>query len=337
MQAVIIAGGLGTRLRPLTFNRPKALVPLLNRPQILYILERLPPSVDEVFIPVNYMFEQVRDFFQEFDTGRTVTVIEEKEPLGTAGAVRNLSDRLDDTFAVCNGDVIDSLDFAAFLKFHRKARALASVALFEVEEPSAFGAVAMEGPRITRFVEKPQGGTAPSRLVNAGRYLFEVEVLDAIQAGRVVSMEREVFPGLADKGVLNGFPFEGYWSDAGTLEGYLTATSMLLANGGAAIDATAHIARARIDGAVLIAKGCVAEGRLGPDVVCGADCRIETATVERSVLLDSVQVESGATVRGSIVGEDSSVGPDATVENSIIGDGARVRKGRRVIGERMAG
>ena len=337
MQAVIIAGGLGTRLRPLTLNRPKALVPLLNEPQILHILERFPPAVDEVFIPVNYMYDQVRDFFRGRDAGRSVTVVEEKEPLGTAGAVKNIGDAIAGTFAVYNGDVIDSLDFGALLKFHRKRRAMATVALYEVPDPSAFGVVAMDGDRITRFVEKPQEGEAPSRLINAGRYMFEPEVLDATEGGRFVSMEREVFPVLAAKGRLFGFPFEGQWSDAGTLEGYLAATAILLANGEAGIDAEANVARARLDGAVLIAPGCAVAGRIGPDVVLGARCRVEDAVIERSVLFDAVQVEAGATVRGSIIGEDSTIGPGTTVENSIIGDGVRVKKGRRVIGERMAG
>ena len=335
MQAVIIAGGLGTRLRPLTFNRPKALVPLLNRAQILHILDRLPKTVDEVFVAVNYMYDRIREFFKETDAGRSVHVVEEPTPLGTGGAVKNVAPRLNGTCAVYNGDVIDSLDFSKFVAFHRKREALATIALFEVPDPSAFGVVAMDGSRVTRFVEKPAPGEAPSRLVNAGRYLFEPEVLDEIESGRPVSMEIEVFPALARKG-LYGFPFEGYWSDAGTLEGYLAATRILLANGGAAVDPKAKVARARLDGAVLVAEGCEVSGRLGPDVVLGSRCRVEAATVSDSVLLDGASVEAGAVVTGSIIGEDSSVGPGATVEGSIVGDGARVRKGRRLIEERMA-
>ena len=128
MHAIVIAGGLGTRLRPLTFNRPKALVPLLNRPQVLHILDRLPKEIDEVFVAVNYMYDRVRDFFSEADLGRRVHVIEEKTPLGTAGAVKNAASRIDGTFAVYNGDVIDSLDFTTFLAFHRRQKALATLA-----------------------------------------------------------------------------------------------------------------------------------------------------------------------------------------------------------------
>src|SRR5467141_2113189 len=315
MQAVVIAGGLGTRLRPLTFSRPKALVPLLNKPQILHILERLPSSVDEVFVAVNYMYDRVREFFQEADAGRSVEVVEEATPLGTGGAVKNVASRIDGTFAVYNGDVIDSLDFSRFLAFHRKRGALATIALHEVPDPSAFGVVAMDGSRVTRFVEKPAPGEAPSRLVNAGRYIFEPEVLDGIAAGREVSMEREVFPALASQG-LHGFPFEGY----------LAATGMLLEDGGARVDPRAKVDGARLEGAVLVPEGCEVSGRLGPDVVLGARCRVESATVSTSVLLDGASVESGAMVMRSIIGEDSSVGPGATVEDSIIGDGVRVRK-----------
>ena len=335
MHAIVIAGGLGTRLRPLTFNRPKALVPLLNRPQVLHILDRLPKEIDEVFVAVNYMYDRVRDFFSEADLGRRVHVIEEKTPLGTAGAVKNAASRIDGTFAVYNGDVIDSLDFATFLAFHRKQKALATLALYEVQDPSAFGVVGMEGSRITRFVEKPAPGEAPSRLINAGHYLFEPEILDRIPAGREVSIEREVFPALAATG-LHGFPFDGYWSDAGTLDGYLAATRLLLANGGAAVHSGAKLSKARIDGAVLVPEGAEVSGRLGPDVVMGARCRVDSATVSNSVLLEGASIEAGAVVRGSIIGEDSSVGPGATVEDSIVGDGVRVRKARRVVQERMA-
>ncbi len=335
MQAVVLAGGLGTRLRPLTFNRPKALVPLLNRPQVLHIFDRLPKAVDEVFVAVSYMYDRVRDFFQEADLRVEVSVIEERDPLGTGGAVKNAAEKIHDTFVVYNGDVIDSLDFAAFMKVHRKNQALATIALYEVEDPSAFGVVAMEKGRITRFVEKPPAERAPSRRINAGRYIFEPEVLDYIPAGRAVSMETEVFPKLVERG-LYGFPFEGYWSDAGTLRGYLAATSFLLVDGGAAVDPAAKVARARLDGAVLIAGGCVVSGRVGPDVVLGPGCRVDAATIERSTLMEGAQAEAGAVVRGSIIGEDTTVGPGATVEDSIVGDGARVRKGRRVIRERMA-
>src|SRR5438445_770189 len=242
---------------------------------------------------------------------------------------KNVAPRLNGTFAVYNGDVIDSLDFSKFVAFHRKREALATIALFEVPDPSAFGVVTMDGSRVTRFVEKPAPGEAPSRLVNAGRYLFEPEVLDGIESGRPVSMETEVFPALARKG-LSGFPFEGYWSDAGTLEGYLAATRILLANGGAAVDPKAKVARARLDGAVLVAEGCEVSGRLGPNVVLGSRCRCEPATACDSVLLDGASVEAGAVVTSSIIGEDSFVGPGAAVEGSIVGDGARVRKGRRL-------
>ena len=214
MQAIVLAGGLGTRLRPLTFNRPKALVPLLNRPQVLHIFDRLPKAVDEAFVAVSYMPDRVRDFFRETELGVDVAEIGGEGTLGTGGAGKNAAGRIDDPFVVCNGDVIDSVDFPAFLKFHRKNKALASIALREVEDPSAFGVVAMEQGRITRFVEKPPAEKAPSHLINAGRYIFEPEVLDFIEPGRAVSMETEVFPRLAGEG-LDGFPFCGELSGRG--------------------------------------------------------------------------------------------------------------------------
>src|SRR3972149_1121401 len=132
MQLVIIAGGFGTRLRPLTLHRPKALVPLLNRPQILHVLERLPPTIDQVILAVNYMYDRVRDFFEAQEIGPEVVVVNEPEPLGTGGAIKNVQDRVSGTFAVANGDVVDSFDHAAFSAFHRTSGGIGSIAVWPV-------------------------------------------------------------------------------------------------------------------------------------------------------------------------------------------------------------
>src|SRR5437870_2445177 len=211
MQLVVIAGGFGKRLRPLTLTRPKALIPLVDRPLVLHILDSLPPSCDEAIIAVNYLFEQVRDFFREHESRIAVRVVDEPTPLGTGGALKNVERYLRGPFAVYNGDIVDTIDFDSLVQTHRKAGGIGTIAVGRVDDPSDFGAVDIVKGRIARFVEKPARGETASHLVNAGRYVFEPGVFDFIEPGRPVSMEREVFPGLIAEG-LTPYRFEGWWS-----------------------------------------------------------------------------------------------------------------------------
>jgi mannose-1-phosphate guanylyltransferase len=333
MQLVVIAGGFGTRLRPLTLRRPKALVPLLNRPQILHVLDRLPPGCDRVVVAVNYMYDQVRDFFEALDSEVEVVVVNEPTPLGTGGAIKNVEEHVSGTFAVANGDVVDRIDFGAFLAFHRKHKGVGSLGVWPVDDPTAFGVVGLDGERITRFVEKPQETEAPSNLINAGRYLFEPEIFDAIDAGRPVSLEREVFPELIPHG-LYAFREEGLWSDAGTLAAYLEAQRLLLEEHGG------HVA----DGAeilwdvlppVLVAAGCFVEARLGPNVVLGRGCKVGRCVVRNAALFDGVSVDDKVDIESSLIGEGAGIGEGAVIRNSIIGDGVQVPPHAKHIGAKV--
>lgn len=336
MQLVVIAGGFGTRLRPLTLRRPKALLPLLNRPQILHVLDRLPPGCDRVVVAVNYMYEAVRDFFEALDMDVEVVVVNEPEPLGTGGAIKNVEEHVSGTFAVANGDVIDRMDFGAFLKFHRRLRGIGSLGVGPVEDPTAYGVVALEKDRITRFVEKPQEAEAPSDLVNAGRYLLEPEVFDHIDAGRVVSLEREVFPRLIPHG-LYAFRETGYWSDAGTLPAYLEAQRLLLDDGGSGVANGAEVSHADLVPHVLVGTGSFVEGRVGPNVVLGRGCKVGRSTVRNAVLLDGANVDDKAEIETSLVGEGAAIGEGAIVRGSIVGDGAQVAPHARLLGARVDG
>lgn len=333
MQLVIVAGGFGTRLRPLTLQRPKALVPLLNRPQILHVLDRIPPSIDRVIIAVNYLYERVRDYFEALDLETEVVVVNEPEPLGTGGAIKNVEDHITGPFAVCNGDVVDNFDHAAFAAFHGKARGIASLAVWPVDDPTAFGVVALNGDRVTRFVEKPSEGEAPSNLINAGHYLFEPDVLDLIESGRNVSLEREVFPKLIPKGV-HAFRWKGFWSDAGTLPAYLRAQHLLLAAGHGAAPPDAE--RADVRKPVLVGAGSFVEGRIGPFVVLGRGCKVGRASIRNATLLDAVSVDDKAEVDASIVGEGASIGEGAHVRDAIVGDGVHVEPHAQIIGARVS-
>lgn len=337
MQAVVLAGGMGTRLRPLTYVRPKPLLPLLNKPLILHILEGMPPEVDEVLIAATYKIEALERFLAAQRLGRRVRVVDEEEPRGTAGALANLAGSLSGDFLVYNGDVVTDLDPAALVAFHRQRRAVATIALHRVEDPTAYGVVELDAQgRILRFQEKPQREEAASDLANAGVYVMGEECLRAIPRGPTVSLEREVFPALAG-GALFGYPFEGLWVDAGTLPTFLRANRLLLERRGTHLEEGSVVApEAGLLDPVWVGRGTSARGGLiGPFTTLGHHCVLGRARVSTSVLLDRVVVEDGAHIEGSILGEGCSVGADARVEESIVADGTVLGKGVKVIGERV--
>jgi mannose-1-phosphate guanylyltransferase len=335
MQAVFLAGGLGTRLRPLTTTRPKPLLPLLNRPMLLHLVDRLPDEIDEVVVTVGYMADEIRRFLATEDLGREVSVVEEPKPLGTGGALRNVVDRLDDPVVVFNADVISSLHLAEMLAFHRRKGGAGTLALWEVDDPRAFGVVALgEGSRIRTFVEKPKPEDAPSNLVNAGVYVLRRAGLEAIPSGREVSLERDVFPKLLGRG-LYGYRFEGYWADAGTRENYLRAAKILLHHYGTSVNVAATIhPEADIVRPVLVGRDAVVHGALGPSACLGDGCVVR-GRVANATLFDDVVVETGAVVEDSVVGEGCRIGPKATVKMSLLGDGVRVGRGQVVVDRRV--
>ncbi len=334
MQLVIIAGGLGTRLRPLTLYRPKALIPLVDRPQIAHILDALPASCDEVIVAVNYMFDRVRDFFRMQEFGVEVRVVDEPMPLGTAGAIKNVQRHLHGPFAVYNGDVVDTIDFDRLVKAHETGGGIGTIAVWPMADVSAYGVVAIEKGRVVEFIEKPAKGEAPSNLVNAGRYVFEPDVFDFIEGGRAVSLEREVFTRLIPRG-LTAFRYEGFWSDAGTLPSYLNAQRLLLEAGRAKISGDADITSGHLRPPVYAGPGTFVEGRVGPYVVLGKACRIGRATVRNATLLDGVSVDDKADVIDSIVGAGAAIGEGAHVRDSILDDGVQVPPHATVVDERV--
>jgi mannose-1-phosphate guanylyltransferase len=283
---------------------------------IRHVLDRLPEDVDKVVLAVNYRTDQLEDYFDRADVGREVVLVEEKEPLGTGGAIKNVEAEIDGPFFVFNGDIVDDLDLAAFRSFHESTGALASIALHRVPDPRAYGVVALEGPRITRFVEKPARlEDAPSDLVNAGTYLLQPEAFDAMIPKQVLSVERDVFPKLIAEGkLLGGFAFDGYWIDCGKPETYLKANEIVLRERGLA----------RLLDMSVEDYGAESEEW----AVVGARARIgERASVERSVLLPGVVVGRGATVKHTILGEDAVVEDDAAVVDCVVGDRAVGSKG----------
>lgn len=322
----MLAGGFGTRLRPLTFHRPKPLMPLLGRPMLEHMVAQMPPSVERVVFAVNYMADAIRDHLSRVDLGVEVVVVEEEEPLGTGGAFRNALGSLDsEEFIGMNGDVVSSLDMAGLVEHHRRAGGVGTIALWPVEDPSAFGVVELDGEgRVLSFQEKPPREEARSDLINAGVYVLDTGILDLVEPDTFTSLEREVFPRVLDRG-LYGHTFSGYWIDAGTPGAYLQANWHLLDNvrplpGG---DADVH-PTAEVRGPCVLGDGVTVgpDARVGPYAVLGDGCAVGArALVERSVLMAGVEVGAEARLRDAIMGEGSRASPGSSVEIDVVEDG----------------
>lgn len=346
MQAVILSGGQGTRLRPLTSTMPKPAVPMVNRPMLWYMIDWLRRhGVTDIVMSVGYKADGLRRALEAAGhEGVEIVYVEEPEPLGTAGAVKYAEAHLDDRFLVLNGDTLSDFDLTAEIAQHASTGARATLALVPVEDPTAYGVVLTDAQhRVEAFLEKPSREDAPpDPRINAGAYVLERDVLGMIPAGQKRSFEHDVFPQLVGDGIY-AYDAEGYWLDLGTPERYWQATRDLLSGdvssyldglrdaAGNVIAADAEIDGARIEAPVAIAQGAqIAAGAgIGPQSVIGegaviaADC-----VVERSVVMDGARLAAGASVTDSIIGPSVVLGPGSSVqEHSVIGEGAVIDPG----------
>ena len=229
MQVVVLAGGFGTRLRPWTYEIPKPILPMLDKTLLEHVVEVVPSDkVDEVVVAGGYKVDDIEAYFKEADVSYDVRIVRETEPLGTGGALGNCRDVVSGQFVCLNGDIVSSLDMQVGLDLHQKNGGIGTLALWEVEDPTRFGIVGLDDEqRITQFKEKPAPEEVFSNLINAGSYLFEDDIFDYIPLGRS-SLEREVFPVLAEERKLNGFSFDGYFIDAGTPKAGLSVLKQAL-------------------------------------------------------------------------------------------------------------
>ena len=335
MQALVLAGGEGTRLRPLTYTTPKPVMPLAGRPFLSFMLDWLRAhGVEEVILSCGFMSEDVKRVLGDIYDGMRLRYVVEDEPLGTAGPVRLALDEgvLEDRLLILNGDVLTDIDLTAELREHERAEARTTLALYPVEDTASYGVVLTDADgRVTEFIEKGEGDV-PSNRINAGAYVIERDVAEAIPPGRAVSFEREIFPGLVGNG-LHGYLAEGYWIDIGTPDRYLEATWDLLAG------RVASRLPARDETGSLVYEGCLLSGaHVGPQSVLGRHCSVGSdSRVERSVLHDRVRVGADAVVVESILGEGVRVGERALLEpgaiagaGAVIGDGAVIGSGARL-------
>ena len=348
MKAVILVGGQATRLRPLTTNTPKAMVPVLNTPFLEHVIRHLHRhGVSEIVLAQHHLAQPIESYFGDGSRfGVRLLYVVEDSARGTAGAIKNVESYLDERFLVLNGDVFTDLDFTAMLRFHRERDARATIALTPVEDPTAYGLIETDSHgRATRFLEKPDWSQVTTNMINAGTYVLEPEVLALVPAGTQVSIERETFPLLVDSGQpVYGYPSSGYWMDMGTPEKYLQLHRDLLDGKSAwyAPPAGREVTigeRCRIDptawivGPALIGNGCtIGPGaRLTGPVSIGDDCAIEAdCHVEDSIIWHDVRLGRGARVKSAVIADSCLLGDGCILEGVVLGDHVTVLGGVRL-------
>jgi mannose-1-phosphate guanylyltransferase len=329
LQALVLAGGEGTRLRPLTLTMPKPAMPLAGRPFLAFMLDWLARhGVSEAILSCGYRSDAVRGVLGDLRDGMRLRYVVEEEPLGTAGPVRLAADAglLADRLLVLNGDVLTDIDLDAELEQHERTGAEATLALVAVDDPSSYGVVPTDPEgRVERFLEKVDD--PPTNRINAGAYVIERSVAERIEPGRAVSFEREVFPAMAGEGVLYGYAADGYWIDIGTPERYLEATYDLLAG-----RVASTLPATDVTGSLVYPGSITAGAHIGPQSVLGEHCVVgEDSVVARSVLHRGVRLGRDCAIESAVLAEGVRVGDGARVESgALVGAGAVVAAGARV-------
>lgn len=319
MKAVILAGGYGTRLRPLSCTRPKLLLPVANRPLIDWTVEHLRKSgIKSVILAVGHMADDIKRHLKTV-RGVNFHYSLETRALGTGGAIKNAERFVGrkETFLVVNGDIITFPDYKKIVSFHSEGGHLATVAVYEVEKPERFGAVVIDRDgKVKEFVEKPPHRI--TNLINAGIYVLEPEVFDYIHGGKV-SMERDVFPILCEKGLMGGFQLDGPWMDMGLMEDYFNANELLMGK-----------VRVRVAKSAKIGRG----SKIGENVVIGKEAKVMGGAIIKgpTAIGDRVSVGKDVRIRNSIILEGAKINDHAAMERTVVGGGVVI--GKRVKIER---
>lgn len=330
---MIMAGGEGTRLRPLTASLPKPMLPLVGRPMMEHVVNLLKShGFEDLVVTVAFMAGAITEYFGDgSEFGVRITYSTEERPLGTAGSVRNAADRLDETFLVISGDVLTDVDLSAIVQFHRRADALATIGLVRVDNPREFGIVICgQDGTIERFLEKPTWGQVFSDTVNSGIFVLEPEIFRFIPPDRPVDFSGEVFPRLLEEGErVYGSVVEGYWEDVGTLEAYLRAHVDILDR-----RVQVEVPGFEVEPGVWLAEKATVNPRAeirGPAVV-GDHCRVEAGAEvgPYAVLGANVRVRGGACVERSVVGEGTYLAEHSRLVGAVVGRRCDVRRGARI-------
>jgi mannose-1-phosphate guanylyltransferase len=341
MKVIILVGGEGTRLRPLTYSTPKAMMPVLNIPFIHHVINHLNRhDINHIILSMGYKPDAIKKYFDVSSgtTSRIIYNIEDK-PLGTAGAVKYAQKYLDkqEQFFVMNGDVFTDMDLTGMLNFHRSKKAAATIALTAVADPTQFGVVEIDSQyRIKRFVEKPKREEAPSNLINAGFYILEPKILKNIPEDKFTMFERDVFPQLIAAGEpVYGYVTDSYWIDMGTPHKYLRLSCDLLQGKCTSIkphDEDIIISKnsiidveSELQGPLLIDANCrIGKGVIlkGPTVI-GMNCEIaEDSKIEGSILWSSVSIGRNVKMKNCIIASNNFIEDNANLENEVINKGS---------------
>lgn len=339
MKAILLAGGKGTRLRPLTVHTPKPIVPILNRPFLYYQIDLLKqiPEIDEVILSLNYQPRRIEEIFGEGEgLGVRLRYVVEPMPLGTGGAVRYAGEALTESVVVFNGDVLTQVDLAAVLRLHRERRAKATIVLTPVENPRAYGLVETDkAGNIQRFLEKPGDSEITCNTINAGIYVLEPDTFDRIPKDTAWSIERSFFPSLIERGeTFVAYVYDGYWIDIGTPAKYLQVHRDIMDGrysappfntAGSAAAWIAQDARvepgAHVEGPCFIDEGAVVKSgaHILPYAVIGRQTHVEEgATVDGSIVWPNGWIGGDAVLRGSILGRNCHIGRSAQIESPVV-------------------
>ncbi|HJM55518.1 MAG TPA: sugar phosphate nucleotidyltransferase [Poseidonia sp.] len=320
MQVVVLAGGVGSRLRPWTNSVPKPLLPMLDRTLLEHVVSSLPPNlVDEVVVAGGYKVDMIEAYFDEHEVPFDVRIVPEDKPLGTGGALGNCRDVVSGTFACFNGDIISSLDASSLLSLHKRNNSVGTLGLWEVEDPTRFGIVGLDDyNRITQFKEKPKPEEVFSNLINAGSYIFNDDIFDWMPKGKH-SIEREVFPQLAKEGLLSGEAFEGYFIDAGTPSAWNQGVK-------------ACIEHQRFDSGEVVSTNWYQQGddhsaAIVKDSMISKSCVLGNGQISQSSLLSDVHLGDYCHLDACLVGKGAQIGANCKLTGVVIDHGSIIPEG----------
>jgi NDP-sugar pyrophosphorylase family protein len=356
LKAVVLAGGLGTRLRPLTYSRPKPMLPIGPKPVLQYVIESLASSgFDQIIVTTNYLQEQIESYFGDGSRfGVSLTYPEEKTPLGTAGSVKNAERYLDETFALIQGDNITDIDMARQLRYHRAKNAIATLSVMRVKEPWNYGVVMLDKQnKILGIQEKPSPSECRSNLINTGLYILEPDVLDPVPNGKQFDFAKDLFPIILTQGKgLYGYKAQGFWTDIGSVDGFLEASNWILGKMTSHISSNMNTGLTKFKGPVWIGEDTALENevtirgpvyvedscKIGKNVFLGPGTALkrnvsvgEGSRINGALVFDSTRIYSKVTLSQCIVDMGCEIGTDSVIESStILGAGCKIGEGVKI-------
>lgn len=325
MQVVVLAGGVGSRLRPWTNKMPKPLLPMLDMSLLERVVEGVPNHlIDEVVVAGGYKVEMIEEYFSRIDVDFDVRIVNENKPLGTGGALGNCRDIISGRFACFNGDIVSSLQIEPLLDLHKRNGGVGSLALWEVEDPTRFGIVGLDdNSRITQFKEKPKPEEVFSNLINAGSYVFEDDIFDYMPQGKH-SIEREVFPKLAEENLLNGQQFEGYFLDAGTPSAWSDAVHRCIKE--------KRFRRGVIHGNSWYSSAETQTSEKITESMIETNVIVSNSRIHRSTLLKGTVVGENSVIDSSLIGSQVTIGTDVQIQEVVVDHGSVIPNGTTLVG-----